>query len=71
MLLLSLFSAAFSAAAAFSALTLLVGRQEWHSAGKKLSGGMVVQLCVWIKVQICIGPADATATHRLVLPSWC
>ena len=39
---------------AFSALTLLVGWQEGHPACKKLSGGMLAWLCVWVKVQICI-----------------
>jgi len=34
--------------------TLLVGRQEGHSACKKLSGGVLAWLCVCIKVQICI-----------------
>jgi len=33
---------AFSALFAFSALTLLVGRQEGHPACKKLSGGVLV-----------------------------
>jgi len=42
---------------AFSALTLVVGWQEGHPACKKLSGGMLVWLCVWIKVQICIWPS--------------
>jgi len=32
---------------AFSALTLLVGRQEGHPACKKLSGGLLVWLSVW------------------------
>jgi len=36
---------AFSALA-FSALTLLVGRQEGHPAGKKLSGGTLAWLAV-------------------------
>jgi len=31
---------------AFSALTLLVGRQEGHQACKKLSGGVLVWLSV-------------------------
>jgi len=52
---------------AFSALMLLVGRQEGHPACKKLSGGMLAWLCVWIKVQICICSADATATYYLLL----
>jgi len=40
--------------AAFSALTLLVGRQEEHPACKKLSGGVVAWLSVWSEVQTCI-----------------
>ena len=36
---------------AFSALTLLVGRQEGHPACKKQSGGVLVWLSVWSKVQ--------------------
>ena len=48
---------------AFSALTLLVGRQEGHPAFKKLSGGMLAWLSVWSEVQTCISP-------RLVLPFW-
>ena len=39
---------------AFSALTLLVGRQEGHPACKKLSGGVLVRLSVWREVQTCI-----------------
>ena len=38
----------------FSALTLLVGRQEGHPACKKLSGGVLAWLSVWSKVQTCI-----------------
>jgi len=41
---------------AFSALTLLVGRQERHPACKKLSGGVLVWLSVWSEVQTCIWP---------------
>ena len=60
---------------AFSALTLLVGRQEGHPACKKLSGGLLAWLSVWSEVQTCICPADATASlasvkSRLVLPFW-
>jgi len=40
---------------AFSALTLLVGRQEGHPACKKLSGGVLA----WL--------SDAIATHCLLL----
>ena len=42
---------------AFSALTLLVGRQEGHPACKKQSGGVLVWLSVWSKVQACIRPS--------------
>jgi len=31
----------------FSALTLLVGRQEGHPACKKLNGGVLAWLSVW------------------------
>jgi len=41
----------------FSALTLLVGRQEEHPACKKLSGGVLVWLSVWSEVQTCIWPS--------------
>jgi len=58
-----------SAFFAFSALTLLVGRQEGHPACRKLSGGVLAWLSVWSEVQTCINyvPADATATHCLLL----
>jgi len=39
---------------AFSAFTLLVGRQEGHPACKKQSGGVLAWLSVWSKVQTCI-----------------
>jgi len=39
---------------AFSALTLLVGRQEGRPACKKLSGGVLAWLSVWSEVQTCI-----------------
>jgi len=42
---------------AFSALTLLVGRQEGHPACKKLSGGVLAWLSVWREVQTCIWPS--------------
>ena len=42
---------------AFSALTLLVGWQEGHPACKKLSGGVLTWLSVWIEVQTCIWPS--------------
>jgi len=55
---------------AFSALTLLVGRQEGHPACKKLSGAA---LAAWhgnlpgARYSLAYGPADATATHCLLL----
>jgi len=42
------------ACSAFSALTLLVGRQEGHQACKKMSGGVLAWLSVWSEVQTCI-----------------
>ena len=42
---------------AFSALTLLVGRQEGHLACKKQSGGVLAWLSVWSQVQTCIWPS--------------
>jgi len=42
---------------AFSALTLLVGRQEGHLACKKQSGGILAWLSVWREVQACIWPS--------------
>ena len=63
---------------AFSALTLLVGRQEGHQACKKLSGGVLAWLSVWSEVQTCIWPSWchchslslAPVKSRLVLPLW-
>ena len=63
---------------AFSALTLLVGRQEGHPACKKLSGGVLAWLSAWSEVQTCIWPSWchchslslASVKSRLVLPFW-
>ena len=63
---------------AFSALTLLVGRQEGHPACKKVSGGVLAWLSVWSEVQTCIWPSWchchslslASVKSRLVLPFW-
>ena len=63
---------------AFSALTLLIGWQEGHPACKKLSGGVLTWLSVWIEVQTCIWPSWchchslslASVKSRLVLPFW-
>ena len=62
----------------FSALTLLVWRQEGHLACKKLSGRVLAWLSVWSKVQTCIHPSWchchllslASVKSRLVLPFW-
>jgi len=51
---------------AFSALTLLVGRQEGHPACKNLSGGMLAWLS-GMRCRLAYSPADATATHYLLL----
>jgi len=42
---------------AFSALTLLVGRQEEHPTCKKTSGEVLAWLSVWSEVQTCIWPS--------------
>jgi len=41
---------------AFSALTLLVGRQEGHPACKKLSGGVLASLRAWKRAvkRVCV-----------------
>ena len=44
----------FYVVGAFSALTLLVGRQEGHPACKKLSGGVLARLSVWSELQACM-----------------
>ena len=72
------FASAFDRHFAFSALTLLVGRQEGHPACKKLSGGVLAWLFVWSEVQTCIRPSWchchslslASVKFRLVLPFW-
>ena len=53
---------------AFSALTLLVGRQEGHPACKKTEWwGAGVVVCLERGADLHMGPADATATHCLFL----
>jgi len=53
---------------AFSALTLLVGRRDWHPACKKTEwwGGVLTWLCLEQGADL-HSPADATATHCLLL----
>jgi len=46
---------------------LLVGQQEGHLACKNLSGGVLAWLSVWVRCRFASGPADATATHYLLL----
>jgi len=53
---------------AFSAVTLLVGRQEGHPACKKLSGGVLAWLSVRGKVRTCIWPSWCHC-HSLSLAS--
>ena len=63
---------------AFSALTLLVGRQEGHPACKKRVVGCWHGCLSGARCRLAYGSADATATHclyapvksRLVLPFW-
>jgi len=49
--------AEYSRQLAFSALMLLVGRQEGRPACKKLSGGVLAWLSVWSEVHTCIWPS--------------
>ena len=66
-----------SMACAFSALTLLVGRQEEHTACN-LSGGVLAWLSVCSEVQTCIWPSWchchslslASVKSRLLVPFW-
>ena len=52
---------------AFSALMLLVGRQEGHPAYKKLVVGCWHSYLSGARCRLAYGPADATATHCLLL----
>ena len=55
-------------ACAFSALTLLVGRQDGHTVCKKLSGGVLAWLSAWSEMQTCIWP-NRCQCHSLSLAS--
>jgi len=57
---------------AFSALTLLVGRQEGHPAGKNSLVGCWHGYLSGVRYRFAYGPADANATHSLapVNPDW-
>jgi len=63
----NIFSPIVYSISAFSALTLLVGQQEGHPARKKVERWGMAWLSVWSEMQIAYGPADATATHCLLL----
>ena len=52
---------------AFSALTLLVGRQEGHPACKNWVVGCWHGYLSGVRCRLAYGPADATATHCLLL----
>jgi len=54
---------------AFSALTLVVGRQEGHPASKKTEwwGAGVHGYLSGVRCRLAYGPADATATHFFLL----
>jgi len=60
---------------AFSALMLLVGRQEWHLACKNLSGGVVIcqrrdadlHMAQLMPLSLTI---SCSSKSRLVLPFW-
>jgi len=57
----------------FSALTLLVGRQEGHPACKNWVVGCWRGYLSGARCKLAYGPADATATHCLLLqsnPDW-
>ena len=51
----------------FSALTLLVGRQEGHPACKNRVVGCWCGYLSGARCRLAYGPADATATHWLLL----
>ena len=78
LLLLLLFYSHYTGQPAFSALALLVGRQEGRPACKKLSSGVLAWLSAWGEVQTCICPSwchchslsVASVKSRLVLPFW-
>ena len=58
---------------AFSALTLLVGRQEGHPACRKRVVGCWRGCLSGARCRLAYGPADATATHCLLFqytPAW-
>ena len=78
-LVIIIIAAVLCQVAAFSALTLLVGRQEGHPACKKQVVGCWRGCLSGAWCRLAYGPADAIATHspslasvksRLVFPFW-
>ena len=63
----SLFVIVMEAISAFSALTLLVGRQEGHPARKKRVVGCWCGCLSGARCRLAYSPADAIATHCLLL----
>ena len=63
----TLISILFRAEFAFSALMLLVGRQEGHLACKNRVVGYWRGYLSGARCRLAYGPADATATHCLLL----
>jgi len=61
------FLAAVYAGVAFSALMLLVGRQEGHAACKRRVVGCWHGYLPGARCRLAYGPADAIATHCLSL----
>jgi len=61
------FLTAYTHLSAFSALTLLVGRQEGHTACKNRVVGYWHGYLPGARCRLAYGPADATATHCLLL----
>ena len=55
---------------AFCALRLLFGWQEGHQACKKLIGGVLAWLSVWIEVQTCIRPSWCHCHSPSLTPFW-
>jgi len=66
-LTLCLKTKALSSILAFSALTLLAGRQEGHPACKKLSGGVLAWLSFWSEVQTHMAQLMPLPLTRLLL----
>ena len=56
---------------AFSALTLLVGRQEGHPACKKQSGVVLAWLSGWLRGGVLTWLSGWSKVHTCIWPSWC